>query len=79
MMSAKSTLAKTCGDICQSNMPKKKVKIVTVSKGLCPAFGFSLHSSKKKKKKKKNMIQSDSNLVPNILNPIKNEHRIAKN
>ena len=47
-------------------MPEKKVKIVTVSEGLCPAFGFSLHSSKKTK-----MIQSDCNLVPNILKPIK--------
>ena len=71
-MSAKSFMTKTCGDTCQSNMPRKKVKIVTVSKGLCPAFGFSLHSSKKK------MIQSDCNLVPNLLKPIKNEHRSAK-
>ena len=37
--------------------------------GLCPALGFSLHSSKKK-----SMIQSDCNLGPNILKPIKNEH-----
>ena len=44
---------------------KVTCRIVTVSKGFCPAFGFTPHSSKK------NMIQSDCNLVPNILKPIK--------
>ena len=38
----KSTLVKTCEDICQRNMLKKKVKIVAVYQRFCPAFGFSL-------------------------------------